>query len=149
MRNAGDRRQHMTLTRWEPFTLDLPDRWKKLLDLGVDADSWMRIEEIHEDDILVIRAELPGVDPDKDVEVSISDGVLHIEGRREETKEDKDARSFRSEFRYGTFSRDLALPKGVEGKQVQAAYRDGILEVRVPWPAAKAKSPERVAISHT
>jgi HSP20 family protein len=129
--------------------LDLPDRWKKLLDLGIDADSWMRIEEIHEDDTLVIRAELPGVDPDKDVQVSFSDGVLHIEGRHEESKHDKDARSFRSEFRYVTFSHDLALPKGVEGKQVLAAYCDIILEVLVPWPAAKAKAPERVAISST
>ena len=109
----------------------------------------MRIEEIHEDDTLVIRAELPGVDPDKDVQVSFSDGVLHIEGRREESKHDKDARSFRSEFRYVTFSHDLALPKGVEGKQVLSAYCDIILEVLVPWPAAKAKAPERVAISRT
>ncbi len=139
----------MALTRWEPFALDLPDRWRRLLDLGTDGDSWMRIEEIHEDGTLVIRAELPGVDPDKDVDISVSDGVLHIEGRREETKEDKDARSIRSEFRYGTFSRDLALPKGVESKEVKAAYRDGILEVRVPWPTAQAKAPERVAVTRT
>jgi HSP20 family protein len=137
----------MALTRWEPFALDLPDRWKKLMDFAADGERWMRVEEIHEDDTLVIRAELPGVDPDKDVEISVSDGVLHIEGRREESKEDKDQSSYRSEFHYGTFSRDLALPKGVDSKQIKASYHDGILEVRIPWPAPKAEAPERVAIS--
>ncbi len=139
----------MALTRWEPFALDFPDRWKRFFDFVPEGEHWMRVEEIHEDHTLLIRAELPGVDPDKDVEISVSDGVLHIEGRREESKEHKDERSYRSEFRYGTFSRDLALPKGVEGKQVKASYRDGILEVRIPWPVAKAEAPERVAISRT
>jgi HSP20 family protein len=137
----------MALTRWEPFALDLPDRWKRLMDFGAGGERWMRVEEIHEDDTLVIRAELPGVDPDKDVEISVSDGVLHIEGRREENKEDKDQSSYRSEFHYGTFSRDLALPKGVDSKQIKASYHDGLLEVRIPWPAQKAETPERVAIS--
>jgi len=139
----------MALTRWEPFALDLPDRWKRFFDFIPEGENWMRVEEIHEDDTLVIRAELPGVDPEKDIDISVSDGVLHIEGRREESKEDKDQRSYRSEFRYGTFSRDLTLPKGVEGKQVKASYRDGILEVRIPWPDAKAEAPKRVAISRT
>ena len=139
----------MALTKFEPFALDLPDRWKRFFDFTPDSEHWMRVEEIHEDEALVIRAELPGVDPDKDVDVSVSDGVLHIEGRREESKEHKDERSHRSEFRYGTFQRNLALPKGVESKQVKASYRDGILEVRIPWPAPKAKTAERVAISHT
>ncbi len=139
----------MALTRWEPFALDLPDRWKRFFDFAPDSESWIRVEEIHEDDTLVIRAELPGVDPDKDVEISVSDGVLHIEGHREENKEHKDERSYRSEFHYGTFSRDLALPKGVESKQVKASYHDGILEVRIPWPVAKTEEPERVAISRT
>ncbi|MGO8826501.1 MAG: Hsp20/alpha crystallin family protein [Acidimicrobiales bacterium] len=139
----------MALTRWEPFALDLPDRWKKFFDFAPDGENWMRVEEIHEGDTLVVRAELPGVDPDKDVDISVSDGVLHIEGRREESTEDKKEGSYRSEFRYGKFSRDLALPKGVESKQVKATYRDGILEVRIPWPVTKAQAPERVAISRS
>ncbi len=139
----------MALTRWEPFALDLPDRWKKLFDLATDGEGWMKVEEIHEDDTLVVRAELPGVDPDKDIDVSVSDGVLHIEGRREESKTNREANSYRSEFHYGTFSRDLVLPKGVDSKKVKAAYRDGILEVRVRWPTEKPKAPERVTISRS
>jgi len=139
----------MALTRWEPFALDLPDRWKRFFDFAPEGERWMRVEEIHEDDTLVIRAELPGVDPEKDIDISVSGGVLHMEGRREESKEHKDERAYRSEFRYGIFSRDLALPKGVEGKQVKASYRDGILEVRIPWPVAKVEAPERVAISRS
>lgn len=117
--------------------------------ISLPTANWMRVEEIHEGDTLVVRAELPGVDPDKDVDISVSDGVLHIEGRREESTEDKKEGSYRSEFRYGKFSRDLALPKGVESKQVKATYRDGILEVRIPWPVTKAQAPERVAISRS
>jgi HSP20 family protein len=137
----------MALTRWEPFALDLPDRWKKLFDIDMDVDCVLRVEEVHEDGTLVIRAELPGVDPDKDVDVSVSDGVLHIGASRSEKSEKKDAKSYRSEFRYGTFSRDLTLPKGVDSRAVKAEYKDGILEVRVPWPKEKAEEPEKVAIS--
>ncbi len=137
-----------TMTRWEPFSLELPDRWKRFLDLVPDGEQWMKVEEVHEADSLVIRAELPGVDPEKDVEISVTDGILHIEGRREERKEDKDG-GYRSEFHYGTFSRDLTLPKGVETKEVKASYRDGILEVRIPWPEQTPKAPERVAITRS
>jgi HSP20 family protein len=72
-----------------------------------------------------------------------------MEGRRQENNEDKKEGSYRSEFRYGTFSRDLALAKGVKSKQVKASYRDGILEVRIPWPTPNSEAPERAAISHT
>lgn len=53
----------MALARWEPFALDLPDRWKWLFDIEAGTDNWLRFEEIHEDGTLVVRAELPGVDP--------------------------------------------------------------------------------------
>jgi len=137
----------MALARWEPFALDLPDRWKRLFDIEAGTDNWLRFEEIHEGGTLVVRAELTGVDPDRDVDVSVSDGVLHIAASRSEKSESKDAKSYRSEFRYGSFSRDLASPKGVESTAVKAEYKDGILEVRIPWPEKKASLPEKVAIS--
>jgi HSP20 family protein len=102
----------MPLTRWEPFSFDWPDRWRRLFDFETERGGWLRVEEVHEDDTLVIRAELPGIDPDKDVEVSVTDGILHISARREERTEHKD-KTRRSEFRYGEFSRDITLPAGV------------------------------------
>ena len=87
----------------------------------------IKVEEFVRDGRYVVRAELPGVDPDKDVEVTVNDGLLTIRGeRREEVKEDQ-----RSEFYYGSFVRTLSLPSGADPEAVDAVYRDGILEVSV------------------
>jgi len=123
----------MALTKWRRFDLDWPERWHTLFDLDT-RDQWLRVEEVHENGDLVVRAELPGVDPEKDVEVSVSDGVLHISAKRQERSEEKDKDTYRSEFRYGEFTRDLVLPRGVDKGTVKADYKDGILEVRIPWP---------------
>lgn len=105
-------------------------------------EEMLRVDEYREDGTLVIRAEIAGIDPEKDVEVRVSDGVLHIEAQRreEEKKEGKDFR--RQELRYGSFSRDLPLPDGATEADVKASYKDGILEVRVPVPKAEEAKAE-------
>ena len=95
-------------------------------------DQMIRVDEFREDDTLVIRADLPGIDPDKDVDVSVHDGLLHIKGRRMEREEETKKTYYRSEFRYGMFERTVALPAGATEKDVLATYKDGLLEVRVP-----------------
>lgn len=90
----------------------------------------IKIEEIVKDNEIIVRAELPGVDPDKDIDVAIDAGYLTIKGERRE--EFKNAE--RSEFHYGSFSRSIALPSGVDDKSVHATYKDGILEVKVNCP---------------
>ena len=86
-----------------------------------------RVEEFVEDGSYVLRAELPGLDPAKDVEVFVSDGVLTVNAeRREERKE-----SGRSEFHYGVFTRSVALPAGAREDDITATYADGILIVKV------------------
>jgi len=97
--------------------------------------STMRLEEYVEDGTCVIRAELPGIDPDKDVEVTVTDGVLHLRAHREERTEEERPDSYRTEFRYGSFERSIRLPEGVTETDVKASYKDGVLEVRVPMPA--------------
>jgi HSP20 family protein len=94
----------------------------------------MRVEEFREGSTQVVRAEMPGIDPEKDVDISMKDGVLTIRASRRETHEERseETGSFRSEFRYGHFTRRLALPAGATEKDVKATYSDGILEVRVP-----------------
>lgn len=94
----------------------------------------MKIEEFLDGDTCVIRAELPGVDPEKDVELSIADGVLRLCAHRQEKEESRNADGYRSEFRYGQLVRSLRLPEGATEADVKATYRDGILEVRVPAP---------------
>ena len=102
----------------------------------------MRVEEFMRDGAFVVRAEIPGIDPEKDVEVTIADGMLTIHGeRREEHREEH-----RSEFYYGSFIRTLPLPKGADESSVKATYQDGILEVQVTLPAS---SPEATKVPIT
>ncbi|HEX6472332.1 MAG TPA: Hsp20/alpha crystallin family protein [Streptosporangiaceae bacterium] len=93
----------------------------------------IRVEDYVTDDAYVIRAELPGIDPDKDVEITVTGNILRIHAERHE--EQKEGR--RSEFRYGSFTRSLTLPEGVEAADVKADYSKGILEIIVPVPETK------------
>ena len=136
----------MALKVFEPLEIDFPDRWRRWLDLDTESDRWLRIEEVHEDGELVIRAELPGIDPDKDVEITVSEGVMHISAKREERTEMKEKGVHRSEFRYGMFARDFVLPPGVDHRAVKATYKDGILEVRMPWVDDTKPSTTKVPI---
>lgn len=122
----------MSMTTRDWIDRGWPERWRRWFDS--EPEGWLRVEETHEDGVLVVRAELPGVDPDKDVEIQVTDSTLHIEAKREERSEHKDKGSYRSEFHYGRFARDIPLPRGVEKDAVKAEYKDGILEVRVPAP---------------
>ena len=93
------------------------------------------VEELLEDGFLVVRAECPGVDPDKDVDVTVEEGVLCIRVQRQDTRTRTQDGHRRSEFRYGSFTRRLPLPRGATADVVSASYQDGILEVRLPAPA--------------
>ncbi len=99
----------------------------------------MRVEDFIRDDCYVIRAELPGIDPEKDVEVTVADGVLTIKAERREEHADK----HHSEFHYGTFSRSVTLPAGADEEHVDAIYGHGILEVTVKLAAESADKMER------
>jgi HSP20 family protein len=109
-------------------------------------DDRIRLEEEVVGDHLVIRAEMPGIDPAKDVEIRVGDGVLSVqaERRKEETK--KSEGTFRSEFRYGSFRRTVPVPKGTSAKDVTATYRDGILEIQVPVPLGPTPA-EKIAVT--
>ena len=133
----------MALVRRERF--EFPDLWRRLFEPELTG-GWMRVEEFVDGDALVVRAELPGLDPDKDVELTISDGVLHIRAEREERSEHKGKEGYRTEFRYGSLQRSVPLPAGTKDEDVKASYHDGILEVRVPVGEAKVAA-TKVAIS--
>jgi HSP20 family protein len=115
--------------------MEWPDLLHRVLD--VEEAGWLRIEEFQDGRDLVVRAELAGIDPDNDVELTITDGVLHIAAHREAKSEQKNAGGYRSEFRYGSFSRSFILPRGVDEDSITATYNNGVLEIRVPVGAAK------------
>lgn len=113
-----------------------PETWRaRLMDVG-DA---LRVEERLDGDTLVIRAEMPGIDPDRDVDISVSDHTLHLRAHREQRREAEARGRVHSEFRYGSFSRSIPLPDGAGEEAVEASYRDGILEVRIPVTEASSE----------
>ncbi len=95
-------------------------------------DDTIRVEEFMDGSVLVVRAELPGVDPDRDVDISIVDGTLRIHAERREEHTERDRHQRRSELRYGSFSRTIVLPPGAKESEIKATYKDGLLEVRTP-----------------
>ncbi|USX54498.1 Hsp20/alpha crystallin family protein [Lentzea sp. HUAS12] len=117
-----------TLAR-RPASSLLPDLWEVF-----DA-TWpfgtrhpMHIEDFVEEGAYVVRAELPGLDAAKDIDVSATGGMLTITAQREEARKEQ----HRSEFRYGSFTRTVSLPTGADTTKISAKYEKGILEVRVP-----------------
>lgn len=108
-------------------------------------EAAIKVEEYQEDDRLVVRAELPGIDPDEDVEITIQGDLLHIRAERTTETRTEEQKGFRSEFQYGSFARSIRLPAGA-GDDVTASYTDGILEVRVPIDRSEAVA-KKVEIS--
>jgi HSP20 family protein len=125
-------------TRMMPFrSMAFPFWW--------GAGDLIRIDEYREDGTLVVHADLPGIDPGKDVELTVADGVLHIEAERRE-EEKREAKGYlHQEVRYGSFSRSLPLPVGVAEADITATYKDGVLEIRIPEP--KHEAAKKIAIS--
>src|SRR4029453_9450269 len=101
----------------------------------------IKVEEFIDGEQLVVQAELPGVDPERDIDVSVENGVLTIAAERRESNREKFDKGFHSEFRYGSFVRQVRLPAGTSPEGVSATYKDGVLEIRVPKPSPGAVSP--------
>jgi HSP20 family protein len=137
----------------EPFTLfDRMDRlfgeWMRTMPVRTPlVEDVIRVDEYQEGNNLVVRAELPGIDPDKDVELVVSDGMLRINAQRRLEEQTEDKGYLRHELRYGTFTRTLPLPEGVSEDDITAAYQDGILEIRIPLPETPApEEPKKISI---
>jgi HSP20 family protein len=92
------------------------------------AGHLIRVEDLLTEREYTVRAELPGLDPDKDVQVSVANCVLTIHAERKDETQTR----HRSEFRYGMLQRSVRLPANAEEDNVTAKYGNGILEVTVP-----------------
>jgi len=92
---------------------------------------------------LVLSFDLPGIS-EEDIAVELDDNVLTVSGERERTSEHSNDRFYRFERRFGTFSRSVTLPQGVQEDAIQASYGNGVLEVRVPKP--EEPKPKRIQI---
>jgi HSP20 family protein len=106
--------------------------------------TWTPSVDIYEtDDALVFQAELPGVSKDA-VSIEIHQNTLILRGERKREAEVPDHRSHRTERAYGAFQRSFVLPILVDQEKVQATYKAGVLELRLP--KSEAAKPRRIAI---
>ncbi len=139
----------MALVRWDP--------WREMLDLQREAQELFRrffdegpraslstwapaVEMFERDGDLVVRAELPGIDPDKDVEISVTDNVLRIAGERRREHREEGETYIRSEALYGRFEREILLPETADVDGIKASYDRGVLEVVVPKGAGRRET---------
>jgi HSP20 family protein len=83
------------------------------------------------DDEIVLRADLPGLEQ-KDIEVTVRDGMITIQGERKEEREEKEKGYYYTERSFGAFARTLPLPSGIEEDKVKASFKSGVLEVHLP-----------------
>jgi HSP20 family protein len=109
---------------------------------GEEESGWLRpfemgtapaVESFLRGDDLVVRADLPGIDP-KNVELAVEGDRLTIKGERHKVDEQKRANEFCREVSYGRFERSVALPAGIDPDTVKAEYHDGVLEVTMKAP---------------
>ena len=121
MRRPGNQQRAQQLTAWAPA-----------------------IDVVTKDSDLVIRAELPGV-KQEDVDITLENNVLTISGERQAEQEEERGGYHVRERRYGSFSRSLALPEGLDESKIHARYDNGVLEVTVEGAAA-VQEPKRIQI---
>ena len=139
-----------TLVRWEPFRelASLQNEMSRLLNVfegnGRTTQSWVPALDVWEtEDELVYAFDLPGI-PKDSIEIEYQDGALVVSAQRERQQEVKEDRFFRFERRFGTFTRTVGLPQGVDESAIRAEFHDGVLEVHVAKP--QAAKPRRIEI---
>jgi len=146
----------MTIVRWEPLRefSTLQNEMNRLFNTVFDAPSqgnggstlrrWMPpMDLVETEDHFVLRADLPGLAED-DVKIELEDGTLTVSGERNAEHESKNEGYYRVERAFGSFSRSLTLPQGIDHEAVTANFDRGVLEVRIPKP--EERKPRRIEI---
>lgn len=134
----------MELTRWDPFKdlQALQERMNRLFSESagrltgrneeVYGGYWIPAVDIYEGDAeFIVLAELPGMER-KDIDLQIQENVLTLKGEKRQVRDLKQERYHRVERSYGTFQRSFTLPKIVDAEKVNARFKDGVLEIKVP-----------------
>jgi HSP20 family protein len=136
------------LTRRRPFEdfAGLQSRLDRLFEdvvgEGKRGEWTPAIDLIRNKEKLILRVDMPGITPE-DVKIEVRDDIITVSGQHEEKTEEKDENYVRRERRFGSFSRSIALPSGVDPDRIEATGKHGVVEVTIPLPAEKkAKSVE-------
>src|SRR5215216_1014823 len=154
--------QMATMTRWDPFQ-DLRDAQDEMAQmaqmsprlahaLGLHgqpqgsgtATAWAPALDISErKDAYLVTVELPGIELD-DLEITMEDGLLTIQGERQFAHESSEQQFHRVERRYGAFRRSITLPAQVQAEQIEASFDNGVLQIVVP--KMEEATPKRIQV---
>jgi HSP20 family protein len=142
----------LALVRWEPFRelsalQNEMSRWMGLAGASPangQSSTWLPAVDVWETEgELMLSFDLPGI-PEQDIAIELNDNVLTVSGQRSRETEQSTERYYRFERRFGSFSRSVTLPPGVQEDAVSANYDNGVLEIRVPKP--EEPKPKRIQI---
>ena len=146
----------MELYRWDPFTaLERLDRqfddivrrtWGRS-GSGASTGFVPAIEMEQDGTDVLIRLEVPGINPAEDVDISVHEGRLIVTGQRRDTRTEESKTTLVRELCYGSFRREFALPEGVTADHVEASYDKGLLEVRVRNVVRPPEEPKRISVA--
>ena len=115
---------------------------------GQPLDWVPAIEMDQRDGQLIVRADLPGMGVD-DVTVEVDDDILTIAGeRRDEREVQGDGGTRRTEVRYGRFARSIALPENARSDAIEAVFRNGVLEIRMPMEQQRQSQRRKVDVQN-
>jgi HSP20 family protein len=144
------------LTRWDPFRemwsvrnlMDrMMDRWLEpswSMTTDWQPASWdLALDVAETEDNFVVKASLPGMNPD-DLEITYNNNLLTIKGEIKEEKDVDEQRYHLRERRYGSFSRSLTLPATVKADAIEASYEAGVLTLHLP--KVEEAKPKRIPV---
>jgi HSP20 family protein len=145
----------VTIVRWEPLreVSSLQTEMNRLFNTMFESPTvgnggtrrWSPAMDLLEtEDHFVLRADLPGM-REEDVAIELEDNVLTVSGERKADHEENGEGFYRVERAFGSFSRSLTLPLGIDAEAVNAGFTNGVLEVRIPKP--EQRKPRKIAIS--
>jgi HSP20 family protein len=144
----------MAVQRWNPWhdLMRMQEDFNRTIESfmrpgSVSEFRWMPDVDVYETDgEIKVHADIPDVEA-KDVDVSITDNTLRIKGERKYSKEVKKENYLMSERRYGSFERMIDLPEPVKPEEVQAVYKDGVLEITLPKAEEKKAKEIKVKVA--
>ena len=133
------------LVKPEPFTREIDRVFDAFFGQSDQGRRWVPpMDLVEAENHFVLKADLPGLS-EGDVNIEVQDGALSISGERKAQHEEREKGWYRIERSFGSFSRSLTLPDGVDPDRIQASFSHGVLEVRIPKP--EERKPRRISIS--
>lgn len=139
----------MALSRWSPvreFDRLFSDFFgSPIVEYSGEPRSWyLPLDIVDTGDAYEVKAAVPGFNPE-DVEVTVTNGVLHIEAQRKQESETKGGTYLRRELRYGSYERSVQLPTGINEGDIKASFENGMLTVEIP--KTPAPQPKKIPVN--